>query len=158
MHMNKPLKFMMGFGISVLFIILSVIVIRAFYIGSQQPICLEPDNPERIVQGAPFNRTGLQKVSGKSWDYELVMVASAFNLDPAAVQIPLGAKVKIIAASKDVIHDLSATGTNIDMMLVPGFVKEYITTFQKMGEYRLLCSSYCGSGHKLMISTIRVVK
>ncbi|MDV2887801.1 cytochrome B5, partial [Alkalihalophilus pseudofirmus] len=49
-------------------------------------------------------------------------------------------------------------GTNINMMLEPGYISEYTTTFDKAGEYLIVCNEYCGSGHHLMFSKIEVVK
>jgi cytochrome c oxidase subunit 2 len=157
MPIHRLVKIGFCFGISMLMIFLSVIVVRAFYLGSQPPNCILQVNPERIEQTAPFNNPGLHKVYGKDWDYELIVVASAFSYNPKTVQVPLGAKLKIIATSNDVIHSLNGKEANIHMMLEPGYVKEDTATFHKIGEYLLLCSSYCGSGHKLMISKIKVV-
>jgi cytochrome c oxidase subunit 2 len=157
MHMTKSIKISIGFGLSVLIILLSVIVIRAFYLGTQPQNCIVPVDPNNVGQTAPFNKPGLHKVYRKGWNYELIVVASAFTIYPRTVQIPLGSKVKIIATSKDVIHGLTGAGTNIHMMLEPGYVNVNTTTFLKRGEYLLICSSYCGSGHKLMTSKIKVV-
>ena len=106
---------------------------------------------------APFNKPGLHKVEGKEWDYELVFVASAFSFNPGNVKIPKGSKVKIIATTKDVIHGFEVAGTTINMMLEPGYVSEYTTTFNKAGEFLIVCNEYCGTGHHMMSSRIEVV-
>ncbi|MFL6562538.1 MAG: cytochrome B5, partial [Bacillus sp. (in: firmicutes)] len=67
-------------------------------------------------------------------------------------------KVKVIATTKDVVHGFEVAGTNINMMLEPGYVSEYTTTFDKAGEYLIVCNEYCGAGHHLMSSMIEVVK
>jgi cytochrome c oxidase subunit 2 len=66
--------------------------------------------------------------------------------------------VKVIATTKDVIHGFEMAGTNINMMLEPGYVSEYTTTFDKAGEYLVVCNEYCGAGHHLMSAKIEVVK
>ncbi|MDR6122643.1 heme/copper-type cytochrome/quinol oxidase subunit 2 [Bacillus sp. SLBN-46] len=85
-------------------------------------------------------------------------VASAFSFNPAQVKVPLGAKVRVIATTTDVVHGFEVAGTNINMMLEPGYVSEYTTTFDKAGEYLIVCNEYCGAGHHLMSSKIEVVK
>ncbi|WP_066061147.1 cytochrome c oxidase subunit II [Neobacillus soli] len=158
MHLHKLEKIWLTFGIGALIVFLSVIGVSAFYLGNKPPSCLTTINPEKVDTTKPFNKPGLHKVEGKDWDYELVFVASAFFYDPGAVKVPLGAKVKVIATTKDVIHGFEVAGTNINMMLEPGYVSEYTTTFDKAGEFLIVCNEYCGAGHHLMSSKIEVVK
>ncbi|WP_442594415.1 cytochrome c oxidase subunit II [Neobacillus sp. D3-1R] len=158
MHLHKFEKIWLIFGIACLIVFLSVIGVSAFYMGNQPPSCLTTIDPEKVDQTAPFNEPGLKKVEGKEWDYELVFVASAFNYNPGNVEVPLGSKVKVIATTKDVVHGFEVAGTNINMMLEPGYVSEYVTTFDKAGEYLIVCNEYCGAGHHLMHSKIEVIE
>lgn len=158
MHIHKFEKIWLIFGIGTLLVFLSVLGVSAFYLGNQPPSCLATINPEKVDTTKPFDQPGLKKVEGKDWDYELVYVAQAFTYTPGEVEVPLGAKVKIIATTKDVIHGFQVAGSNINMMLEPGYISEYITTFDKAGEYLILCNEYCGSGHHMMTSKIKVVE
>lgn len=158
MHMHKFEKIWLIFGVTTLIVFLSVIGVSAFYLGNQPPSCLATINPEKVDTTAPFNEPGLKKVEGKDWDYELVFVASAFAYTPGQIEVPKGAKVKVIATTKDVIHGFEVAGTNINMMLEPGFISEYVTTFDKAGEFLIVCNEYCGVGHHLMMSKIEVVE
>lgn len=112
---------------------------------------------EKAATIAPFDKPGVHKVEGKDWDYEVVILASAFFYNPPVIEVPLGAKVKFIATTQDVIHGFEVAGTNINMMLEPGYISEYVTTVDKAGEYVILCNEYCGTGHTLMYSTLKVV-
>nr|WP_275590132.1 cytochrome c oxidase subunit II [Mammaliicoccus sp. I-M36] len=114
-------------------------------------------NPDKVDQIEPFNKPGLNKADGKDYDYELVIVASAFNYQPGQVEISKGSKVKIIATSKDTLHGFSLPGTNVNMMLEPGHISEYTKTFNDKGEYLIICNEYCGVGHADMKSMIKVV-
>ena len=158
MHMHKFEKIWLIFGVTALIVFLSTIGVSAFYLGNKPPSCLTTVNPEKVDQTKPFDKPGLHKIEGKDWDYELVFVASAFYYNPGDVKVPLGAKVKVIATTKDVVHGFEIAGTNINMMLEPGYVSEFTTTFDKEGEYLLVCNEYCGAGHHLMSSKIEVVK
>ncbi|MDE3839332.1 cytochrome B5 [Bacillus methanolicus] len=158
MHLHKFEKIWLIFGVGMLIVFLSTVGVSAFYLGNQPPSCLATIDPEKVDETAPFNKPGLKKVEGKDWDYELVFVASAFTYEPAQVQVPKGAKVKVIATTKDVVHGFEMAGTNINMMLEPGYISEIVTTFDKAGEYTLVCNEYCGVGHHLMTSKIEVVE
>lgn len=158
MHLHKFEKIWLIFGVASLLVFLSVLGVSAFYLGNQPPSCLITIDPEKIDTHAPFNEPGLKKVEGKEWDYELVFIAEAFAYTPNAVQVPYGAKVKIIATTRDVMHGFQVAGTNINMMLEPGYMSELVTTFDKTGEFLIICNEYCGTGHTLMMSKIEVVK
>ncbi|PLR82706.1 cytochrome c oxidase subunit II [Bacillus sp. V33-4] len=158
MHMHKFEKAWLIFGVGSLLVFLTIIGVSAFYLGNQPPSCLATVDPEKVDTTEPFDKPGLNKVEGKEWDYELVYVAAAFAYNPVQVEVPLGAKVKVIATTKDVVHGFEVAGTNINMMLEPGYVSEYVTTFDKPGEFLVVCNEYCGVGHHMMNSKIEVVK
>lgn len=158
MHMHKFEKIWLTIGIIALCVFLITLGVSAFYLGNQPPSCMTTIDPTQVDKKAPFNEPGLKKVEGKDWDYELVYVAQSFNYAPGTVQIPKGAKVKVIATTKDVLHGFEVAGTNINMTLEPGYVSEIVTTFDKAGEYLVLCNEYCGTGHHMMTSKIEVIK
>lgn len=158
MHIHKFEKIWLIFGVTALLVFLSVLGVSAFYLGNQPPSCLTTINPEKVNTTKPFDQPGLKKVEGKEWDYELVYVVEAFAFTPGEVEVPKGAKVRVIATTKDVVHGFEVAGTNINMMLEPGFISEYVTTFDKAGDYLIVCNEYCGTGHHLMTSKIKVVE
>ena len=158
MHMHKYEKIWLIFGTAALLFFLTVLGVSAFYMGNQPPSCLATVDPAKVTAETPFTEPGLHKVEGEEWDYELVFVASAFVYNPGNIEVPKGAKVKIIATTTDVIHGFTVAGTNINMMLEPGYISEYVATFNKAGEFLVLCNEYCGTGHHLMNSRIEVVE
>ena len=157
MHIHKYEKWWLIFGTGSLIVFLIVVGIGAFHQGHQPPSAKAFIDPELVSETEPFDEPGLKKVEGKDWDYELIVVASAFFYDPAEVEIPKNARVKIIATTKDVIHGFQIAGTNINMMLEPGYISEYVTTMNKTGEFLTVCNEYCGVGHHTMKSMIKVV-
>ena len=157
MHMHRYEKWWLTLGTGSLIFFLIILGISAFHQGHQPPSAKAYVNPEQVDKIAPFNDPGLKKVKGKAWDYELVFVASAFNYTPGEIEIPKGSTLKITATTKDVIHGFEVAGTNINMMLEPGFISEYTTTLDKTGDYLSVCNEDCGVGHHTMKSMIKVV-
>ncbi|KUP08010.1 cytochrome B5 [Bacillus coahuilensis m2-6] len=158
MHMHKYEKWWLTLGTSSLVLFLVILGISAFHQGHEPPSAKAYVDPERVDEYKPFNEPGLHKVEGKDWDYELVFVASAFYYDPGVVEIPKNSTLKIIATTKDVIHGFEVAGTNINMMLEPGYISEYTTTLDQAGEFLIICNEYCGVGHHTMKSMIKVVE
>lgn len=156
--MHKFEKIWLGLGMGSLILFLGIIFVSALHNG-HEPIASGREfiAPELIDKDEVFSNPGLHKVEGKDWDYELVFVVSAFNYYPGKVEIPKGSKVKIIATSRDVVHGFEIAQTNVNMMIEPGHISKFIKTFDKKGEYLLLCNEYCGTGHADMKSNIKVV-
>ncbi|MFD2208458.1 cytochrome c oxidase subunit II [Virgibacillus halophilus] len=109
---------------------------------------------QKVDQTKPFDQPGVHKV-GKN-EYEVVMTLQIFSFTPNNIEIPKGAKVTFIMTSKDVVHGFEVAGTNINAMVMPGYIQKVTQTFHKPGEYLVLCNEYCGSGHQMMSTTITV--
>lgn len=157
MHIHKYEKWWLVFGTGTLIAFLIIIGVSAFHSGTHPNNSKWTIDYEKVDEIAPFDNPGVHKVEGKDWDYEVVLVASAFSYNPMEIEVPVGSKVKFIATTKDVIHGFEVAGTNINMMLEPGYVSEKITTVDSVGEFTIVCNEYCGTGHAMMYSTLKVV-
>src|SRR5699024_9842127 len=82
------------------------------------------------------------------------MVASMFRYEPTEVEIPKGSRVRVMVTTPDVIHGFEVAKTNINMMAEPGLISKYHTTFNKEGEFLVVCNEYYGTGHTDMTSLI----
>jgi cytochrome c oxidase subunit 2 len=49
------------------------------------------------------------------------------------------------------------TGTNVNLMLVPGYVSSISASFGTPGARHMPCHEFCGLGHQGMWGTIQVV-
>ncbi len=60
-------------------------------------------------------------------------------------------------ASPDMIHGLLITGTNVNTMVVPGFVAQVHTQFTRTDDLLMPCHEYCGLGHSEMWAVVQVL-
>ena len=65
--------------------------------------------------------------------------------------------VKFRLTSADVVHGFLLPDTNVNTMVVPGFVAEVRTRFTHEGEYAMPCHEFCGLGHHAMWAHVSVV-
>ncbi len=156
MHMHKYEKIWLYFGGGALLIFLIVIGVSAFYMGSQPPSCLVTVDPENVEATEPFDEPGVKQIGEN--EYQVTMVAQAFSFTPNKIEIPKGATVHYTVTTKDVVHGFEIAGTNVNMMLTPGYISTYTETYDEAGEYLILCNEYCGTGHQLMSATVEVVE
>ena len=115
-------------------------------LGITVPTCLPDAKPfargEVIERGA--NR------------YEIHMVAKMWTFDPQEITLPTGAVADIFLSTPDVTHGMLITGTNVNLMAVPGAVNYARVSFQREGDYQVLCNEYCGVAHHNMAGVIHV--
>ncbi|MGM9949337.1 MAG: cytochrome c oxidase subunit II [Lysinibacillus sp.] len=157
MHIHKYEKWWLVFGCATLVAFLVILAIGAFHNGTHPNEGKITFDYENVDNFAPFDNPGVHKVEGKEWDYEVVIVASAFNYTPGDIEVPLGSIVKFYATTRDVIHGFQIAQTNINLMLEPGYMSEYVAEMNKPGEYLIVCNEYCGTGHTYMYGTLKVV-
>jgi len=84
-------------------------------------------------------------------------IATQFMFAPQCIAVPANRKVTLRFASPDVIHGLLVSGTNVNTMVIPGYVAQVHTTFTKTGDLLMPCHEFCGLGHSQMMATVRVV-
>lgn len=156
MHIHRLEKIWLMIGIVMLIAFLAIVGIGAFAQGMQAPHSGDhySFDPTKVDETVPFDKPGLRKIGDNH--YEAVMTGFLFGYGPDKLEIPAGATVDFILTSKDVVHGFQIVGTNVNVMLVPGEVNEISHTFDKAGEYLILCNEYCGSYHEMMQARITV--
>ncbi|MFC4102258.1 cytochrome c oxidase subunit II [Paenibacillus xanthanilyticus] len=160
MHIHRLEKIWLTVGIAMLFVFLGVIGVSAFAMGTQPPSRHHHMiDPAKVNETAPFNQPGVFQV-GKT-EYEAVIVSYAFGYtggpeEQPEMRVPAGSTVHFTATSTDVVHGFEIPGTNVNMMLVPGEVSQVSHTFDRKGEYLILCNEYCGTGHEYMMTKLIV--
>jgi len=85
------------------------------------------------------------------------IVATQFEFVPQCVAVPQGRPVTLRFATPDVIHGIIVEGTNVNTMIVPGYVSEVRTVFAEAGDHLMPCHEFCGLGHGEMLARIRVL-
>jgi cytochrome c oxidase subunit 2 len=85
------------------------------------------------------------------------IVATQFAFQPQCIVVPANRTVTLRFASPDVIHGVLVTGTNVNTMIVPGYVSQVHTVFTRTGDLLMPCHEFCGLGHSQMLATVRVV-
>src|SRR5699024_2088237 len=111
-------------------------------------------DPEKVDETAPFDNPGVFEVGEN--EYEVVMTLQLFSFTPSDIEVPVGSTVHFKMTSKDVVHGFQVAGTNINAMVMPGYIQNISQTFNEPGEYLVLCNEYCGAGHQMMSTTITV--
>ncbi|WP_134687161.1 cytochrome c oxidase subunit II [Brevibacillus migulae] len=154
MHLHRYEKIWLWLGGAGLAIFITLLAINAFAMGMQPPSDMQMIDPQKVDQTPPFDKPGLKQIGEK--EYDAYMTAFAFSYAPSVIEVPVGSKINFHVTSKDVVHGFEIPKTNINFMVVPGHVNSASMTFDKPGEYLILCNEYCGAGHHVMATKIIV--
>lgn len=121
------------------------------------PSNVETVDPARLHLTGEFTEGNLGTSVSADGEITARMVTAQFAFTPQCVVLPRDRPVTLRFASPDVIHGILITGTNVNTMVVPGYVSQVRTVLRQTGDLLMPCHEYCGLGHSQMWATIRVV-
>ena len=147
-----------AFGVGVLIAAtLGVIVFTALTRDINPPSNVERLDPKTLHLSGEFAEHNLGTTVGADGAVTVRAIATQFMFVPRCIAVPRGRPVTLRFATPDVIHGLLITGTNVNTMVVPGFVAQVHTEFTRTGDLLMPCHEYCGLGHSEMWATVQVM-
>lgn len=117
--------------------------------GIRPPSHVEMIDPATAMQDPRFAQPGVVEDSATG-RVTVTIVAGSFFWLPGEMRVPAGRPVTFRMTSIDVTHGFSVAQTNVNTMILPGYVSQLTYTFQTPGEYLVVCHEYCGVGHHTM--------
>jgi len=85
------------------------------------------------------------------------VIAQQYAFVPHCIVVPAGTPVTFRVTSPDVVHGFLIAGTNVNAMVVPGYVAVVQARFDKPGEHVMPCHEYCSVGHEGMWARVTVL-
>jgi cytochrome c oxidase subunit 2 len=142
-------------------VIVGVLVGMATFIGIHQASMpqghVELANPRTLHLTGEFVESNLGTSVEADGSVVVRAVGQQYSFTPQCIVVPADTPVTLRTTSADVVHGLLIEGTNINTMLVPGYVAELPIRFKKPGEHVMPCQEFCGIGHQGMWGKVKVV-
>jgi len=139
------------------FMLLAIIVFTAVHWSAMPPSRVEVIDPTTLHRSGEFVESNLGTAIDRQGSVTVHMLAQQYAFHPHCILVPEGVPVTFRATSADVVHGFQIIGTNVNSMLVPGYVSTFIMTLNGTGERSMPCHEYCGVGHAAMWATVKVV-
>lgn len=95
------------------------------------------------------------EVTGKKWTWSFRHPDG--RQEPADLYVPQGKKVKLKMNSTDVLHSFFIPAFRVKEDVVPSFYTYLWFQADKVGDYRVFCTEYCGDDHSAMMATVHVL-
>jgi cytochrome c oxidase subunit 2 len=147
-----------GFGVGVLIAAtLSMIVVTALTRDINPPSNVERIDPKTLHLSGEFAEQNLGTTVTPDGRVTTRGITPQFMFVPRCIAVPRGRPGTLRFATPDVLHGRRITGTNVNTMVVPGYVAQVHTEFTRGGDLLMPCHEYCGLGHSEMWATVQVL-
>jgi cytochrome c oxidase subunit II len=138
--------------------VMMLIIIITGIVGAQHPSSnVEVVDPLTLHLKGEFVESNLGTAIEPDGSATVRIIAEQYAFVPDCIRVPVGHPVKFRLTSADVVHGFLLPNTNVNSMVVPGFVSEVRTTFRAPGEYAMPCDEFCGLGHHGMWARVTAV-
>ncbi len=139
-------------------VVMMVVIVTTGIVNGLHPASnVEVVNPTTLHLQGEFVESNLGTVIEPDGSATVRIIAEQYEFVPRCVLVPAATPVKFRLTSADVVHGFLLPDTNVNTMVVPGFVSEVRTSFAAPGEYAMPCHEFCGLGHQAMWAHVRVV-
>jgi cytochrome c oxidase subunit II len=142
-------------------VIVGVMVGMAAFIGIYHATMpqgrVETADPRTLHLSGEFIESNLGSAQEADGSVTVRAIGQQYSFTPQCVVVPAETPITLRATSADVVHGLLIERTNINVMLVPGYVSELPLRFPTPGEHAMPCQEFCGIGHQGMWGKIKVV-
>jgi cytochrome c oxidase subunit II len=142
---------------TMLLLMMAVIVVTGITGALHPSSNVELIDPTTLHLQGEFVESNLGTAVAPDRSVTVRMIATQYDFVPHCVDVPAEVPVKFRLTSADVVHGFLLPGTNVNTMVVPGFVAEVRTRFAHEGEYVMPCHEFCGLGHHAMWAHVHVV-
>ncbi|MBV8574152.1 MAG: hypothetical protein JOZ58_03810 [Acetobacteraceae bacterium] len=143
--------------LSMLAVMMAVIVVTGVTNALHPPSNVETIDPTTLHLDGEFAESNLGTAAEPDGSVTVRVVAEQYAFVPECTQVPADTPVKFRLTSTDVIHGFLLPTTNVNTMVVPGFIAEVRTSFSRPGIYNMPCHEFCGDGHHGMWARVMVV-
>jgi cytochrome c oxidase subunit 2 len=142
-------------------LIVAVFVVVAAFAGIHQATMpqarVETIHPTRLHLGGEFVETNLGSEVEPDGGVTVRAIGQEYSFTPQCMVVPTDSLITFRATSADVIHGFLIQGTNVNTMLVPGYVSTIKARFDEPGDHLMPCQEFCGVGHEGMWARVRVI-
>ena len=138
-----------------------LLVVMAAYAGIHQAVMPQPQvetaDPRTLHMTGEFVEANLGSALEPDGSVTVRAIGQQYSFTPQCITVPTDTPVTFRATSADAVHGFLIQGTNVNVMLVPGYISTVATRFATPGDHTMPCHEFCGTGHEGMWGRIQVI-
>jgi len=145
-------------AVAVLALLVVMATFAALYHGAMPQSRVETADPRTLHLGGEFIESNLGSALEPDGTVTVRFIGQQYSFTPSCILVPTDTPVTFRVTSADVVHGFLIDGTNINLMLVPGYVSSLGARFDAPGERLMPCHEFCSVGHEGMWGRIKIVE
>ncbi|HJV52988.1 MAG TPA: cytochrome C oxidase subunit II [Noviherbaspirillum sp.] len=118
---------------------------------------IETVNPTTLHLAGEFVEDNLGSAVEPDGSVTVRLVGQQYSFTPQCILVPADTPIRFRGTSADVIHGFLINGTNVNIMLEPGYVSTIAARFKQPGMHVMPCHEYCSVGHAGMWARVKVI-
>lgn len=118
---------------------------------------VETIDPATLHLRGEFVETNLGSAVEPDGSVTVRIVGQQYSFTPQCILVPTDTQITFRATSADALHGFLIEGSNINSMLVPGYISSLPAHFHESGEHLMPCQEFCGVGHEAMWAKVKVI-
>jgi cytochrome c oxidase subunit II len=118
---------------------------------------VETIDPTRLHLSGEFIESNLGTAAEPDGTVTVRAIGQQYSFTPACILVPAETPINLRATSADVVHGILIQGTNVNTMLVPGYISQQFMRFERTGDYLMPCQEFCSFGHEGMWGKVKVI-
>jgi cytochrome c oxidase subunit II len=142
-------------------VVVGVLIGMTAFIGIHQATMpqahVETADPRTLHLSGEFIESNLGSEIEPDGSVTVRAIGQQYSFTPQCVLVPAETPVTFRTTSADVVHGLLIEATNINVMLVPGYVSVLPARFKAPREHVMPCQEFCGVGHQGMWGKVKVI-
>jgi cytochrome c oxidase subunit II len=142
-------------------VIIAALVVIAVFGGLHEAVMpqtqVQTADPRTLHIAGEFIESNLGSALEPDGSVTVRAVGQQYSFTPQCIVVPADTLLTLRATSADVVHGLLIEHSNINTMLVPGYISIIPMRFATTGDRVMPCQEFCGSGHEGMWGRVKVI-
>jgi cytochrome c oxidase subunit 2 len=145
------------FAIALLVVIVVMAAIGGIRYATMPQYQVETIDPSTLHISGEFVETNLGSAVEPDGSVTVRIVGQQYSFTPQCILVSTKTPLVFRATSADAIHGFLIEGSNINTMLIPGYISSLPARFDQPGEHLMPCQEFCGVGHQAMWAKVKVI-
>ena len=144
-------------AVAILVLLVAMATFAALHLAAMPQSRVETVDPRTLHLRGEFIESNLGSAVEPDGSLTVRGIGQQYSFTPSCMLVPTDTPITFRFTSADVVHGFLIEGTNINLMLVPGYVSSLQARFATPGERPMPCHEFCGVGHEGMWGRVRVI-
>jgi cytochrome c oxidase subunit II len=142
--------------------IVVLLIFLASFAGIHQAIMpqirVETVDPRTLHISGEFIESNLGSAVEPDGSVTVRAVGQQYSFTPQCILVPTDTPITFRATSADVVHGFLIEQSNVNTMLIPGYISTISTRFATPSQRYMPCHEFCGIGHQGMWGRVQIIE